>query len=81
MLYPCPQRKVPRTLAIEPERGYPTAAPPRNASMCPFCLSAAAAWAIAAATASTGGLTALLVARRHDHTEHRPEPTTEDTSR
>lgn len=51
--------------------------------MCPFCLSAAA-WAIAAATASTGGLTALLVARRHahtDYTEQRPEPTTEETSR
>jgi hypothetical protein len=49
--------------------------------MCPFCLSAAASWAIAAATASTGGLTALLVARRHHQTEHRPEPTTEETSR
>jgi len=49
--------------------------------MCPFCLSAAASWAIAAATASTGGLTALLVARRHEHTDHRPEPTTEETSR
>jgi hypothetical protein len=51
--------------------------------MCPFCLSTAA-WAIAAATASTGGLTALLVARRHahtEHTDHRPEPTTEEKSR
>jgi len=49
--------------------------------MCPFCLSAAASWAFAAATASTGGLAALLVARRHDRTGHRPEPTTEETSR
>jgi hypothetical protein len=48
--------------------------------MCPFCLSAAA-WAIAAATASTGGLAAVLVVRRRDHTEHQSEPTTEETSR
>jgi hypothetical protein len=48
--------------------------------MCPFCLSAAA-WAIAAATASTGGLAALVLARRHDLTDHRPEPTAEETSR
>lgn len=48
--------------------------------MCPFCLSAAA-WAIAAATASTGGLAAVLVARHRDHTDHRSEPTTEETSR
>ena len=47
--------------------------------MCPFCLSAAASWAIAAATASTGGLAALLVVRRHDHTD--PEPATEEPSR
>ena len=47
--------------------------------MCPFCLSAAASWAIAAATASTGGLAALLVLRRPDHTDH--EPTTEESSR
>jgi hypothetical protein len=49
--------------------------------MCPFCLGAAASWAIAAATASTGGLAALLVARRHDHPDHRPEPTTEESPR
>jgi len=49
--------------------------------MCPFCLSAAATWAIAAATASTGGLAALLVARRNDHTDHHAEPTNEETSR
>jgi hypothetical protein len=48
--------------------------------MCPFCLSAAASWAIAA-TASTGGLAALLVARRHDRTDQRTKPTTEETSR
>ena len=48
--------------------------------MCPFCLSAAASWAIAA-TASTGGLAALLAVRRNDRTEHRPEPTTEEMSR
>jgi hypothetical protein len=48
--------------------------------MCPFCLSAAA-WAIAAATASTGGLAALVLARRHDHTDHRSERTAEETSR
>jgi hypothetical protein len=47
--------------------------------MCPFCLSAAASWAIAAATASTGGLAALLVARRPDHTD--VEPSTEESSR
>jgi len=47
--------------------------------MCPFCLSAAAAWGIAAATASTGGLAALLVIRRPDHTDH--EPTAEESSR
>jgi hypothetical protein len=49
--------------------------------MCPFCLSAAATWAIGAATASTGGLTALLVARRNDHTTPHAEPTNEETSR
>jgi hypothetical protein len=49
--------------------------------MCPFCLTAAASWAIAAATASTGGLAALLVVRRHDRTDHLHEPTTEETSR
>jgi hypothetical protein len=50
--------------------------------MCPFCLSVAASWAIAAtATASTGGLAALLVVRRRDRTEHPTEPTTEETSR
>ena len=49
--------------------------------MCPFCLSAAASWAIATATASTGGLAALLVVRRHDHSGHHPEPTTEESSR
>jgi hypothetical protein len=48
--------------------------------MCPFCLSAAATWAVAAATASTGGLAALLVIRRHDPTDN-PEPTTEDSLR
>ena len=50
--------------------------------MCPFCLSVAASWAIAAtATASTGGLAALLVLRRNDHTDHHTEPTAEETSR
>jgi hypothetical protein len=49
--------------------------------MCPFCLSAAASWAIAAATASTGGLAALLVVRRHDRTDRPHEPTAEETSR
>jgi hypothetical protein len=49
--------------------------------MCPFCLSAAATWAIAAATASTGGLAALLVVRRTDPKDHHPEPTTEDSLR
>jgi len=49
--------------------------------MCPFCLSAAATWAIAAATASTGGLTAVLVLRRHDSKDHHPETTTEDRLR
>jgi len=48
--------------------------------MCPFCLSAAT-WAIAAAAASTGGLTALLAVRRRDDIDHRTEPTTEETSR
>ena len=51
--------------------------------MCPFCLSAAA-WAIAAATASTGGLAVLLTVRRTDGTDradHQPEPTTEEMSR
>ncbi len=50
--------------------------------MCPFCLSVAASWAIAAvATASTGGA-ALLVVRRRDHTDdHNIEPTAEETSR
>jgi hypothetical protein len=47
--------------------------------MCPFCLSAAASWAIAAATASSGALAALLVVRRHDRPA--PEPTTEESSR
>jgi hypothetical protein len=47
--------------------------------MCPFCLSAAASWAIGA-TASTGSLAALLAARRRD-TDHPTEPTTEETSR
>jgi hypothetical protein len=49
--------------------------------MCPFCLSAAATWAIAAATASTGGLAAVLVFRRDDSKDHQPEPTTEDRLR
>ena len=49
--------------------------------MCPFCLSAAATWAIAAATASTGGLAALLAARRADPKHHPTEPTTEDSRR
>ena len=49
--------------------------------MCPFCLSAAASWAIAAVSASTGGFAALLVARRHDRTDRRTKPTTEETSR
>jgi hypothetical protein len=49
--------------------------------MCPFCLSAAASWAIAA-TASTGGLAAFLAVRRHDRTsDHPADPTTEETSR
>ena len=49
--------------------------------MCPFCLSAAASWAIAAATASTGGLAAFLVARPRDDTARPTEPTIEETSR
>ncbi len=48
--------------------------------MCPFCLSAAATWAIAATT-STGGFAALLVARRADPKDHHTEPTTEDSRR
>jgi hypothetical protein len=48
--------------------------------MCPFCLSTAA-WAIVTATASTGGLAALLVVRRHDRTDHPNAPTTEEMSR
>jgi hypothetical protein len=49
--------------------------------MCPICLSAAASWAIATATASTGGLAAILAVRRHDRTEQHPDTTTEETSR